>query len=161
MAGDDLRHCDDSLLERARALVGMAVDLDPEEHRQTEPDALAAEHGAIALDVSVVLKPPHAPQAGRGRKADAIGELEITQPPIRLQRGEDPAVDRIELSFWHDRLLLEPESAISCQLVTNYSSFRKDSSRPLASQVWSQGDKQCPTSRRCKASTRRSSNTST
>jgi hypothetical protein len=50
----------------------------------------------------VALKTPDAAQARRGREADAIGKLKIAQPRVRLQGGEDPAVDRIKLGFWHD-----------------------------------------------------------
>jgi len=73
----------------------VTFDLHAEEHRQTEPDPLAPQHGAIALDVAVALEPPHAAQAGRGRQPDAVGEFKIAEACIRLQRGEDFAVDRV------------------------------------------------------------------
>ena len=90
------------LLEADRAVVGMAVDLDPEKYRQAEPDTFAPEHGAVPLDVSVALETPDAAQARRGREADAVGELKIAQPCIRLQGGENSAVDCVKFSFWHE-----------------------------------------------------------
>jgi hypothetical protein len=57
MAGDYFSHCADSLLKRLGALIGMTVDLDANEDREAEADPITAQHGPVALDVSVTFEP--------------------------------------------------------------------------------------------------------
>src|SRR6185436_7841117 len=68
---------------------------------EAQPDAVALQHGAVGFDVALALQALDAAQAGRGRQADALGELVVAQPAVGLQRGDDSRVDGVECRFWH------------------------------------------------------------
>jgi hypothetical protein len=79
----------------------MIRDLDADEYGQAEADAAALQHRAIGFDIALALEPLHAAQAWRRRQPDAAGELDIGQPPVRLERRDDAAVDRVKREIWH------------------------------------------------------------
>ena len=109
----------------------MALDLDPHKDGEAEPDAVAPQHGAIGFDIAFVLQPLYAAQAGGGRQADALRELDIAQPAVRLERGDDSAVDRVEVAFG---MLTQNsrEMAGYCEIGIRSSAIRKDSPRSSA-----------------------------
>jgi hypothetical protein len=55
----------------------------------------------VAADIARLLQRAHPAQAGRGRYADAAGQLDIGHAAVVLQFGEDLAVDWIELGVGH------------------------------------------------------------
>ncbi len=95
VAGDDFGQGENRLLERVDALVGVAVDLDPHEHREAEADTAALQHCAIALDVALTLQPLDAAQTRGRREADPLRQLDIAQATVGLECRDDPAVDHV------------------------------------------------------------------
>jgi hypothetical protein len=87
VAGDDLRLLADRCGEGHLALVLVALDLDADEHRESEPDARAVERRAIAGDHALALQPLHPPEARRRREPDARRELDIAEAAVHLQRA--------------------------------------------------------------------------
>src|SRR5262249_24779962 len=81
----------------------MALELHCDEDAEAEADPVTAQHGSIALDVAFTLEPLDPSQARRRRQAHLVGKLDVAEPGIGLQIGDDPAVDGIQLQFWHGR----------------------------------------------------------
>ena len=95
VARDDLRHGQNARLEGMHALVGVAIDLDPHEYRETKTDAVAPKHCAISLDVALALQALDPAQARGGRQADLFGQVDIAEPAIGLQSRDDTAINRV------------------------------------------------------------------
>mgnify|MGYP003693755757 CR=1 FL=1 len=78
-------------------LVGMALDLDADENRETEPDAVAPQHGAIGLDIPFMLEPLHArADSGEGDRPTRSASSTLLSSAVRLERSDDAAIDRVE-----------------------------------------------------------------
>jgi len=60
------------------------------------------QRGTIAFDISFLLQAPDTAQAWRWRQADPVRQIDIAQGDRRLQLGDDTAVDRIKIGFWHE-----------------------------------------------------------
>src|SRR6266851_2337653 len=149
VARDDLRHLDDGLLERRRALVGVPVDLDADEDREPKADAVAPQRRPITFDVAIPLQALDAAQARRWRQADLVGQFDIAQASIGLQLGDDAAVDGIQIMFWHTDASLELKRADCRSFLTKNSAVCKDVpagrlSRLPVSATPKSGIQQCP-----------------
>ena len=86
----------DKLLERRQHHLLLAVQSDDGEEHDFPAEFLWLGVGVIATDHPGLLQPPHPPQAGWRGDAGAARQLDIGHPPIRLQLGQDAAVDRVE-----------------------------------------------------------------
>jgi hypothetical protein len=60
-----------------------------------EAKRLPVEARLVPLDDSLLLKPADAPRDCRGGERDALGELDLAQPPVVKQRAENRAIQRI------------------------------------------------------------------
>src|SRR5690606_16470015 len=60
-------------------------------------ELLAIEQGHLADDVAVVLELLDPPRAGRGRQADALGQLLVGDARVALQFGEDAQIVAVQL----------------------------------------------------------------
>src|SRR3546814_11003249 len=69
-------------------------------HRDRQADGILVQEGDVARDHARVLELPHPPEAGRRREPDALGQLHVGQASVVLQRGEDLAVDGVQLQHW-------------------------------------------------------------
>src|ERR1043166_367642 len=101
MAGDYFRHRDHGFLKRFGLNGGVTADLDPDEHCETETEPVSLQHGSIGFDVTVALEPLDAAQARRWRKAHPRCQLQVGQAPVRLKRGDDAAVNGVQVGIWH------------------------------------------------------------
>ena len=59
------------------------------------PDRGGVDVGVVAADHAGALERAHAAQARRGREADALGQLDVGEPPVGLQLAEDCAIEPI------------------------------------------------------------------
>jgi hypothetical protein len=84
----------------------MAVDANPDEGKDAEPQAAPVERGLLALDDTALLQAPDAPPTWRRRHADLVGKLLIGEAPLHLERAQDPQVSRIKLVI-HQNLPLK------------------------------------------------------
>src|SRR3954451_9481582 len=84
MTGNDLRQSHDGFLEDHRSIIGVTIDLDPDEYGKAETNPVALQCRAVGFDIAVLFKSPNAPQAGRCRQADLLGQFDITQPAVGL-----------------------------------------------------------------------------
>src|ERR1043166_5104140 len=105
MAGDHFRHRDHGFLKGFGLDVGVAADFHADEHRETETEPVSLQHGSISFDVTVALEPFDAAQARRWRKAHPRCQLQVGQASVRLQGGNDAAVDEVEIRVWHKSLI--------------------------------------------------------
>ena len=66
-------------------------------HRDLEAaaDRGGVDVGVVAADHAGALQRAHAAQARRGREADALGELDVREPPVGLQVAEDCAIEPV------------------------------------------------------------------
>jgi len=85
------------LLEGLQQLVAHRRQVDDREAGAVLAQRLGVEQRHVLGDDAVVLEPLDAAQAGRRRKVNALGELDVRQPAVGLQRVQDLPVDRIEL----------------------------------------------------------------
>ena len=75
----------------------MAVDLEPDEHGQAEAGPRPADLGAIPGDDPVGLQCLHAAQAGRRGQSYRVGEVDVGDPAVPLQLGNDGTIHLV----WH------------------------------------------------------------
>ncbi len=78
----------------------MPLDLDPDKHRQSQPDFIAIQIGLVASNHPRLFQHAHPAQTRRSRQADFFCELDIAQTPVALQRGENLAVIGVEFHLW-------------------------------------------------------------
>ena len=64
----------------------------------------AIERRTIGTDVSLALQALHPAQARRRRQADLLRQLDVGQPAVRLERGDDLVVESVQRLVWHDSL---------------------------------------------------------
>ncbi|MDZ7747588.1 MAG: glucose-6-phosphate isomerase [Halofilum sp. (in: g-proteobacteria)] len=97
VALDDLGHLGDRLLEAVEVprLVAAQGHLDQDGRRVQQ--ALEIDVGVVAADVAVLLEPAHALPARARREPDLLGQLELGDAPVALQRRQDLDVVRVEL----------------------------------------------------------------
>ena len=102
VAGDHLGHGEHRVLEAAGTVVGMALDAHADEDGEAEADPRAIERRAIGLDIALAFQALHPAQAGRRRETDLLRQIDIGQPAVRLQRGDDLAVEGIQRHIRQD-----------------------------------------------------------
>ena len=82
----DFRDRRDMRFERREVAFGLAAQADHREHGDRVAQGRGVELGVIALDRAGFLQRADAAQAGRGGQPDAIGQLDIGHPPVRLEQ---------------------------------------------------------------------------
>ena len=82
MTGNDLRQSHDGFLEHHRSIVGVTIDLDPDEYGKAETNPVALQCRAVGFDIAVLFKPPNAPQARRCRQADLLANSILLSLPF-------------------------------------------------------------------------------
>ena len=75
------------------------MEMKTETGRPTAPWATRATYRSM---MPRFLQQAHPPQAGRGGKADLFGEVDVAEAAVGLQRGQDLAVDAVELHVRHN-----------------------------------------------------------
>ena len=73
------------------------VEGDLDEHQKPEPEAMRIEPGAEARDHPLLLQAPHPLARGGGRKADALGELDVGETPVALEFAQDAPVCAVDI----------------------------------------------------------------
>ncbi|KGW99068.1 hypothetical protein Y034_6154 [Burkholderia pseudomallei MSHR449] len=74
----------------------MPIKADLDDRGDARADPAAIEDGDPALDDAGLGQLAHAPHAGRRRRERALGERQVRQRRVRLQRGEDTKVQFVE-----------------------------------------------------------------
>jgi hypothetical protein len=73
------------------------VDLEPDEHRQAKAGPGPADLGAVAGDDPVRLQRLDPAQAGRRGQTHRVREVDIGDPAVPLQMGDDGTIHLV----WH------------------------------------------------------------
>jgi len=76
------------------------LQLDLHDGLDVRADALRVEHGRVTLDESRIFELTDAPGAGRGRKADALGQVGDTDAPVGLQHIQDSSICLVQFHIW-------------------------------------------------------------
>ena len=97
MAGEDIAAGGKGRLEGAQRIVVLPLERNLDKDVDAEPHRLGIDPRAIAPDHAGRLQPLDAAGAGRGRQADAVGELDRGQPPVLRQHAVDPEIEPIKL----------------------------------------------------------------
>ena len=84
------------VFQRARGLGVVALGIDTHEGQHAQADLAPVDLGAVAGDVALLLEPLDAPPGGRGRQADARGQLGIAQARVVLQLAQDGDVVAVQ-----------------------------------------------------------------
>ena len=103
-------------IKRLGLFVVVAFDLDPDKHRQPQPDFIAIKIGLIAANHPRFFQHPHPAQTRRCRQADFIRQLDVAQAPVPLQGGEDFAVERVQFHVWQIPIVIAHKASRLCQL---------------------------------------------
>ena len=85
-------------MPRLERLDGGAVlerQLDVHGDLEAAADRRRVDVGVVAADHAGALERPHAAQARRGREPDALGQLDVREPPVGLQVAQDCAIEGI------------------------------------------------------------------
>ena len=82
VAGHHLGAGADGVFQRARAFAVVALGVQAHEGQHAQADLAAVDLGPVAGDVALLFQPLHAPPGGRGRQADARGELGVGQARV-------------------------------------------------------------------------------
>src|SRR5688572_6065647 len=77
----------------------MGVELHAHENSHAEAEAPAVDLGLVAGDIPLFLQALDAAQARRRRQANPLGQLDIAEPAVLLQRSQDLAVQRVEVDW--------------------------------------------------------------
>lgn len=88
--------CRDMRLERLEVRLRLTFQADHGEDHDAILQRRRIQVGMIALNDPGLFKRPHAAQAGRRGQPDTLCQLDIGQPSLRLQIGEDLPVDIIQ-----------------------------------------------------------------
>jgi hypothetical protein len=99
VAFHDLVDLADAHLELDEVFALVVLQRDLGEHQQRVAELLEPEVRAVAGDVAGLLQPLHADQAGAGRQADGVGEVDVGHAPVLLQLAEDAQVEAVELGL--------------------------------------------------------------
>jgi hypothetical protein len=67
----------------------MAIEDDLDDHRIGIAELLLIEDRDIFLDDAGLFEAADAIPAGRGREADLLGEIDVLNPPVELNRPQD------------------------------------------------------------------------
>ncbi len=84
------------LLEVGEALGRVAVHGDLNDRSERQADLAAIHQRDAPRDHVLILERLHTARAGRRREPDALGQLEVRQRPIDLQRLQDAPIDLVE-----------------------------------------------------------------
>src|SRR5690606_39894375 len=79
--------------------IGLAMKADRAERDEVLSKRFAVENGAITPDDAAFFKLAHAAKAGRGRNADAFGQLDIGDAPVVLELPKDFPIDFIQIGL--------------------------------------------------------------
>ena len=117
-------------LERVGVLAAVPADLELDEDGEVEAQRPRVEQRAVGPDDAGRLELPDAPQAGRGRQPDPLRQLDVRQPAVLLEGGQDAPVDRVEGWGWH---VVLPQARMAAGYANNrllQTRVRKDMPRP-------------------------------
>ncbi|MNT49945.1 hypothetical protein D3C72_1868300 [compost metagenome] len=95
VAGHHLGHLADRVFELARGFVGDALGVHAHEGEHAQPDLVAVDLGAVALDEAGIFQRPHAAPARRRRQAHALRQLGVREAAIGLQFLQDSEVELV------------------------------------------------------------------
>ncbi len=73
-----------------------AVEQNLDEHQEPAPELDRIEFRPKSQNEPLARQPAHALGRGGGRETDPLGEIRDGDPPVELQRAEDPAVETIQ-----------------------------------------------------------------
>jgi hypothetical protein len=85
----------DMILELAQCDLGLALEAHHGEDGDPEPQLRAIEIGMVATNHACVLERAHAAQAGRRGQPHALRQLDIGDPPLALQLGQQAPIDPV------------------------------------------------------------------
>ena len=100
VAGEHFGPVDQRAPEALDDLVGVLLELDLHDGLDGLARAFRIDDGRVSLDESRRLELPDAPRAGRGREADALGEVGDADAPVPLQNIQDSSIGLVELHIW-------------------------------------------------------------
>jgi hypothetical protein len=96
VAGHHLGQRADGVFQRPGGVGVVALGVHPHEGQRTQADLAAVDLGAVAGDDALRLQPLHPAPGGRGRQADAGGQLGVAEPGVLLQGVEDGHVIAVQ-----------------------------------------------------------------
>jgi hypothetical protein len=84
------------------------------------------------LNHPLLLKSTDAPGDGGGGQRDALGKLDLAQPPVLKQRSEDRAIERVQLDFSHFTARFAEIEQIFCAIII----LRRRKSQQSSCNLW-------------------------
>src|SRR5579862_5649797 len=97
VALEDLRVLAHRLLELEQRIASVPGELDVREDEHVEPDFLPIEERHPLADHLDLLEPAHPSPAGRGRHAEALGDLRGREITMLLNEIENPRITAVEV----------------------------------------------------------------
>jgi hypothetical protein len=101
VALDDRWNLRERVLDEARGLTRVLIDSQRDEDGQALPEGVTIYLGAVARDHPSGFERFGAPQASGRRQRYRISEIDVGDPPILLQPGDDGTIDRIKGAVRH------------------------------------------------------------
>jgi len=102
-------HRGDPVLERFDGGEVFCGEVGMDDDLETSTDRVLIDDRDVSGDDAVLLKAPHSTQARSRRQSHSRGQLQIAQPPVALQLGNDCAIQFVHAQYYGSQLWVRVE----------------------------------------------------